>query len=94
MRPAAVGKDELRPPTYGGPQRDAINSVIDNVVQDITGKVNELRKVLDDIEQRVLESAANSKKTLTDHISICVRVNDEIVHMREVVTDLRDIVPE
>lgn len=78
-----------KPPTYGGPQRDAINSVVDNIVSDICGKINDLRKTLDEIEQQVLEGAAGAKHALQDHISICVRVNDEFVHMQDVIAEIK-----
>jgi hypothetical protein len=92
-RHTPVPAAEIKPPSYGGPQRDAINSVVDNVVGDICGKIGELRKTLDAIEQQVLESAAGAKTTLQDHISICVKVNDEITHMQEVVEEIRANAP-
>lgn len=82
--------NDLRPPSYGGPQRDAINSVVDGVVNDICAKIAELRKQLDAIEQQVLESAADTKHHLQDHVSICVRINDEITHMKDVVAEISD----
>lgn len=85
---------EIRPPSYGGPQRDAINSVVDNVVSDICGKINDLRKTLDAIEQQVLEGAAGAKTVLQDHVLVCVKVNDEIVHMQEVIEEIRASAPQ
>jgi hypothetical protein len=85
---AANARGLVTPPAYGGPQRDAINACVDNIVDDICGKVGELRKTLDAIEAAVLQSAARSKAMLNDHVGICIRVNDEIRHMREVVEDL------
>lgn len=76
------------PPVYGGPQRDAINSVVDNIVGDICGKISSLRKTLDAIEAQVLASAAKSKHSLNEHVLVCIRINDEIVHMQEVIADL------
>lgn len=78
-----------KPPAYGSPQRDAINSVVDNIVGDLCGKIGELRKTLDAIEQQVLESAAGAKHALQDHILVCVRVNDEIGHMKGVIDDIK-----
>jgi hypothetical protein len=83
---AAIAK---QPPTYGSPQRDAINSVVDNIVGDLCGKIGELRKTLDAIEQQVLESAAGAKHALQDHILVCIRVNDEISHMKGVIEDIK-----
>jgi hypothetical protein len=83
-------QQEVHPPSYGGPQRDAINSVVDGIVGDICSKIGDLRKTLDAIEQAVLQSAAKSKHTLNEHVSTCVRINDEVVHMREVVAELAE----
>lgn len=82
-------RQEVTPPTYGGPQRDAINSVVDGIIGDICGRIGDLRKTLDDIEHQVLQSAAKSKHALNEHVSVCVRINDEIRHMQEVVADLK-----
>jgi hypothetical protein len=82
-------KNEYAAPSYGGPQRDAINSVIDNIVGDLCGKIETLRKTLDEIEAQVLKGAAGSKGALHDQISMSVRVNDEIVHMQAVVKEIQ-----
>ena len=84
-----IPRNEYIAPTYGGPQRDAINSVVDNIVQDITGKIAALRKTLDELEQLALEGAAGAKTRLNDHILVCVRVNDEVLHMQNVVAEIR-----
>lgn len=84
----------ILPPSYGQPQRDAINSVVDNIVQDISQKIEALRKQLDDIEQQVLTGAAKAKGLLHDHILVCVRINDEITHMREVVGEIAAAQPK
>lgn len=90
------GKPVVRetPPVYGGPQRDAISSVVDGIVGDICSKIADLRTTLDTIEQTVLQSAAKSKHALNEHIATCVRINDEVVHMRGVITDLAEQVRE
>jgi hypothetical protein len=84
---------ELKPPSYGEPQRNAIDSVVDGIVGDLCKKIGDLRKTLDDIEQQVLEGAAGAKRVLLDHILVCVRVNDEIVHMQDVVKEIGNTVP-
>ena len=86
-RHTAIPPNELRP-SYGGPQRDAINSVIDGIVSDICADIGRLRHTLDDIEQQVLEGAANAKARLNDQVQICVSVKDEITHMNRVVADI------
>lgn len=87
---ATPPRQDIAAPTYGGPQRDAINSVVDGIVGDICSKVADLRKMLDTIEQQALQSAAKSKHRLNEHVETCVKINDEIVHMREVVADLME----
>lgn len=89
-RATAPVRQDVQPPSYGGPQRDAINSCVDNIVGDICGKIGELRKTLDEIEKAVLQSAAKSKHTLNEHVAVCVRINDEIVHMGSVIADLAE----
>lgn len=93
-RRTPVPTSDMRPPSYGNPQRDAINSVVDNVVGDLCSKINALRKTLDAIEQQVLEGAAGAKRALEDQILICIKVNDEIMHMQEVVEEIRASAPQ
>jgi hypothetical protein len=88
-RPAvAAVKETPNPPAYGEPQRDAINSLVDGIVRDITEKIAELRGKLDRIEANVLEGAAETKGRLQDHIRTCIRINDEVVHMADVIRDM------
>ena len=88
-RPAiAAVKETPPPPAYGEPQRDAINSLVDGIVRDITEKISELRGKLDRIEQAVLEGAADTKARLQDHVRTCILINDEVVHMADVIRDM------
>jgi hypothetical protein len=82
---------ELQPPSYGGPQRDAIASIVDGVVADFCCKLAKVRETLDRIEQQALESAANAKGSLNDHIVVCVKLNDEIEHMGGVVGQIESM---
>lgn len=84
----AAVREPPAPPAYGEPQRDAINSLVDGIVRDITEKITELRAKLDRIEQTVLEGAADTKHKLQDHVRTCIRINDEVVHMAEVIRDM------
>jgi hypothetical protein len=84
----------MLPPSYGEPQREAINSVVDNMVQDIIGKIGDLRKQLDEIEQQALSGAAKVKLSLQAQIQVCVRLNDEITHMRGVVETIAAAQPK
>jgi hypothetical protein len=85
---AAPARPEATPPSYGGPQRDAINSVADGIVGDICNRIATLRRTLDVLEQQILTSAAEAKHALNAHVVICQTVNDEVARMRRVVADL------
>jgi hypothetical protein len=76
------------PPTYGAPQRDAITSCVDSLVADLCNRIGDLRKVLDVIEQQVLQGAAVSKHALNEQVGVCVRVDAEIRRMHDVIADL------
>jgi hypothetical protein len=80
---------DVQPPTYGGPQRDAINSVVDGIVGDICTKISELQRSLKTIEDQVLQSAAKSKHSLNEHVVLCVKLNDEIRHAQDVINELK-----
>ena len=92
--PRAVATKTMLPPEYGGPQRDAINSVLDGITQDVSRKIDDLRKQLDDIEQAVLQGAAKSKEALHNQIVVCIRINDEISHMKMVVEEIAAAQPK
>jgi hypothetical protein len=81
---------EIQRPTFGGPQRDAINSVVDGLVSEICADIGKLRITLDEVEQQVLEGAAHAKQRLNDQVQICVSVKDEITHMNRVVADIQE----
>jgi hypothetical protein len=89
-----VPGNELKPPSYGAPRRDAINSLVDDLVSEVCKKIEAVRETLNAIEQQALESAANSKHALQDHVSVCVRLDDEISHMRKVVEDIKAAAPK
>ena len=89
VRRTPLPTNEIKPPSYGGPQRDAINSVVDGIVSDLCSKIAALRHVLDDIEQQVLEGAAGAKHTLHDQVQVCIKVNDEITHMQRVIDEIK-----
>lgn len=78
------------PPTFGEASRGAIDSVITNLADSLSKRIGELRGILDEIEQHVLESAAQTKATLENHVAVCVRVDDEIRAMQIVVKDLKE----
>jgi hypothetical protein len=83
-----IPANELLAPAYGGPQRDAINSVVDNLVGDICAEIDALRLALDDIKQQVLEGAAKAKVHLTEQVEIYASVKDEIARAKRVAADI------
>lgn len=77
-----------KPPAYGTPQRDAIGSIVDELVRDLCQRIATLRETLEKIEQRALENAANAKGALGDHVAVCVRLNDEINRVQGVAAEI------
>ncbi|WP_445215497.1 hypothetical protein ACKWRH_23750 [Bradyrhizobium sp. Pa8] len=73
--PVAAGS--VAPPGYGAPQRDAISSVVDNVVQTVCLQIAELRGQLDALEQHLLVSGAAAKDTLNQQVTVCMEVNEQ-----------------
>jgi hypothetical protein len=87
----AKGHDPVRRytlPAYGESHRNAVTACVDGLITDIGSKIETLRKVLDTIEQRALESAARSKGILVDHIETCSQLNQEIERISDVVARL------
>lgn len=80
--------NELQPPVHGGAQRDAIGAMVDAVIRDICNHIAELRQLLDDTEQQILEGAAAAKHHLTEQINLCNQVKDELKHMQTVIEDI------
>jgi hypothetical protein len=78
-----------KPPSYGAPQRDAIGSIVDGLVDDLCQRIGGIRETLDQIEQQALQSAAAAKGSLSDHVSVCMRLNDEINRTQAVVAEIR-----
>jgi hypothetical protein len=89
----AVANTAAKTPVFGGPERDAINAVVDKSVQNICERISTLHAALDEIQQEALERNAQIKLQLTDHVSISVKINDEITHMQAVIAELRASTP-
>jgi hypothetical protein len=90
-----AGRPELVPPppqvpepSYGGPRRDAVNSLVDDVVQDVCAKISALEKQLEALRSQVLVGGAAAKEALTEQIAVCGRVNDEVERIGDVVDSL------
>jgi hypothetical protein len=74
-----------REPSYGAVHRDKIDALIGELADELIGKIGELRHMLDDVEQRVVESAADTKISLQDHVIVCGRFHQEIASLRKLV---------
>lgn len=83
-RPAIVPPPQVQPPEYGGPQRDAINSLVDGVVRDVIENIAALRKQLTALEQQVLVSSAAAKATLNEQVNVCARVTEETARIGDI----------
>lgn len=78
-----------RAPAQGEPQRDAINSIVDGIVQDVVAKITELRRQLDEMEQAVIESAATSKARLQAQVLICIKASEEVNRVGAAIAKMR-----
>ncbi|MCW2218804.1 hypothetical protein M2232_002336 [Bradyrhizobium japonicum] len=88
--PPAPQQPMVQPPTYGAPQRDAINSLVDKVVGDVCDRIVELKKQLDALQQQILVGGAATKVTLNEQIDACMRVNDETTRIGDAVGEIAD----
>jgi hypothetical protein len=88
-RRTPVPTNEMKPPAYGGPQRDAIGSIVDGVVSDICASIAALRHELDDIEQQLLESGAGIKHGLHSHVALCGKLKDEVSRVQATVESIK-----
>jgi hypothetical protein len=96
---SAIGKNISRSQPsssiqYGEPQRDAVNAVIDQIRRDLEEKIGALHRQLDDIDQRLSDSAATAKGSLQDHIAVCIKINQEVTHMADVIAEIGESVPK
>jgi hypothetical protein len=75
----------VQPPGYGAPQRDAIASIVDGVVEQVIDTIRELQTQLKALEDQVLVSSAAAKVTLNTQVEVCAAVREETEHMREII---------
>lgn len=86
LKPAElVSAANVAPPAYGAPQRDAISSVVDNVVQTVCLQIAELRAQLDTLERQLLMSGAAAKDTLNQQVTVCMEVNEQAKQLAAVI---------
>jgi hypothetical protein len=87
-RPSPVPVQPMvSPPTYGSPQRDAINSLIDKVVGDVCERIDALEKQLHALKQQVLVGGAAAKCTLQEQVEVCLRVNEEVSRLGDTIDE-------
>jgi hypothetical protein len=80
--------NELMPPAYGQAQREAVSAVVDNMVEVICQRTKMLRKQLDEIESLALQGSGKAKHMLSEQISLCTRLGDEVSRSEGVIADL------
>jgi hypothetical protein len=85
---AAVGESKGLAPRHTENHRGAISSLVDSLVTNQADRIAALRKGLDLIHQRALQSAADAKAALEKHVEVTDRLDDEIQRMQDVVADL------
>lgn len=82
------GNGKLEPPAYGAPSRDAIKSVMDGLAGELGNRFGALRKRIDQLEHRMLSSAADAKIVLDGHVTICASIADEIGRIDAIVESM------
>jgi Ethanolamine utilization protein EutJ (predicted chaperonin) len=78
-------KSNHQPPVHGAPQRDVIGGVVDGVAQTFCQQITVMREALDKLEQQYLESAANAKGALNDHVAVSAQLNSEALRLHGVI---------
>jgi hypothetical protein len=87
--PAPVAIEMTVPPSYGASHRKHIETCVEDLVQDLCAKIDELRQQLKTIEDILLQSAAKSKHSLNEHVTVCIKLNDEIMHTQDIINELK-----
>jgi DNA-binding FrmR family transcriptional regulator len=80
---------ELQRPAFGSPRQQAVESLVNDLVDDIVKQLDAVRDTLDGIQQQVIESAAATKIALKSHVELGQKLNDEMTHTRKVVEEIR-----
>jgi hypothetical protein len=78
----------IKPPDYGASQRQAISAIADNLTSDLHDKIGKLHKRLDELEQCVLTGTAEAKAKLTETVTVCAGVNDEVDHIADIIEEI------
>lgn len=80
----------LTPTRHSENHRNAITACVDGLVTNQSDKIDALRRALDAVQQRALESAAKAKRALEDHVIVTDRLDDGIRHIQDLVADLAE----
>lgn len=80
-----IAKDKGLANRHSENHRLAITACVDGLVTNQSDKVEALRKVLDAIQNRALQSAAKAKAALEEHVAITDRLDDELQHLQDVI---------
>src|SRR5262245_7087774 len=73
--------ERLAPPAFGEASRGAVCSMLDRLATDVNERCNVARKRIDELEQLMLQSAADAKGCLLSHIEIAQTVNAEVLQI-------------
>jgi hypothetical protein len=79
---------EATAPGYGEQYRSAVAACADGIVNDLVEKIQSLRRVLDQMEREVLQSAARSKHAFNGQVTLSGHFNNELLHLQGVVARL------
>lgn len=82
---------QVPPPTFGAPKRDAVNAIVDQIVSDACGRIDELQEQLEQMKNQILVGAASAKGTLHEQVDLCARITDETKRIGDVMHDLRKV---
>ena len=87
---AAIGESKGLASRHSENNRNAITACVDGLVTNQSDKVEALRKMLDVIQQRALQSAAKAKAALEEHVAVTDRLHDQIFHLQDAIADLME----
>jgi hypothetical protein len=78
----------IEAPAYGAAHRQLIDGAVDSIARDITEKIKAYQNRLADLQQQVLSNVADAKHNLTQTVGVCMRINDELAHIGNVIEDI------
>jgi hypothetical protein len=78
----------IQPPDFGASQRQAIAAIADDLTGDLNDQIGQLHKRLDELEQIVLKITADAKSKLSEAVTVCAGVKDEVEHIGEIISEI------